>query len=520
MSKRMLQLAARCLRRNSRMMAWPHALLLSAGCHLAGFLLLSLLAWLAGQPETRFEPLRFELLSVSGEVKNAGAQQPAAAGVERNHQQNVPAEAATPSHPDAPGQSTTPDNLLQNADVHNSFVALPPVASRLRHASAPLPAALPAPAPATLPLALPERRTLEQAVLKLAARLPRRDSTFTVTENGKTYTMQVRHLPAKTAMALDEIHFQISRAEHGTALTTGIRLRRLAFSHFAQFVDTWNPAVALHDDELAGRFHSNSAIIVSRSGRTQPRFRGKVTTSAFEIKAGDRYTFIDRAAVFPAGLETGVPALRVPKNVSRLAPLPDSLVQRFDRDVWITFAREGTFSWRGSDPASARQTRRLPREPFLISGEEKATLHVQGVVHGVVLVCARHKIVITGNLEYATPPAELWRSDDYLGMLSEGNIEIAPAHVTGPGDLTIHAALFAKGEFRVRDFVHGDGQARLHLLGSLSAGTLSATEPRYATRIEFDQRFETRRPPHFPMTDRYEIARWDERWRFAGTAAE
>ncbi|NUM68965.1 hypothetical protein HUU39_27475 [candidate division KSB1 bacterium] len=520
MSTRMLQLAARCLRRNSRRMAWPHALLLSAGCHLAGFLLLSLLAWLAGHPQIRFEPLHFELVSISGDAQNVSDQQTSVPEVQRTHRQIVPAERETQSHLAAPWQATTPDNLLQNADVHNSFVALPPEARRIRHSSAPLPVALPAPAPATLPLALPERRTLEQAVLKLAAQLPRRDSTFTVTENGKTYTMQVRHLPAKTPMDLDEIHFQISREEHGTALTTGIRLRRLAFSHFAQFVDYWNPAVALHDDELTGRFHSNSSIIVSRSGRTQPRFRGKVTTSAFEIKAGDRYTFIDRAAVFPAGLETGVPALRVPKNVSQLTPLPDSLVQRFDHEVWITFEREKTFSWRGSDPAPARQTRRLPRKPFLIFGEGKATLHVQGVVHGVVLVCARNKIVITGNLEYATPLAELWRSDDYLGLLSEGNIEIAPAHITGPGDLTIHAALFAKGEFRVRDFVHGHGQARLHLLGSLSAGTLSATEPRYATRIEFDQRFETRRPPHFPMTDRYEIARWDERWRFAGTAAE
>ncbi len=519
MSKRLLQLAARGLRLDRRPMAWPQAFFLSVACHLAGFLLLSLLAWLAGQPETSFEPLRFELISVSGEEKNVSAPQPAAEG-QRSYQQNVPAKAAVPSHPHAPALSTTPDNLLQNADVHNNFVALPPEASRIRHSSAPLPAALPAPAPATLPLALTERRVLEQTVLKLAAQFPRRDSTFTITQAGKTYTMQVRQQPAKTAMDLDEIHVEISREERGSVLTTALRLRRLAFSHFAQFVDFWNPAVALHDDELEGRFHSNTTITVSRSSRAQPHFRGKVTTAAYEIKPAEAHAFIDKAAVFPAGLETGVPALRVPKNVSPLAPLPDSLVQRFDRDAWITFARDGAFSWRGSDPASAMYTRRLPRKPFLIFGEGKATLHVQGVVQGVVLVCARNKIVITGNLEYATPLAELWRSDDYLGLLSEGNIEIAPARVTGPGDLTIHAALFAKGEFRVRDLFHGDGQARLHLLGSLSAGTISATEPRYATRIEFDRRFETRRPPHFPMTDRYEIASWDERWHFAGTAAE
>jgi len=52
----------------------------------------------------------------------------------------------------------------------------------------------------------------------------------------------------------------------------------------------------------------------------------------------------------------------------------------------------------------------------------------------------------------------------------------------------------------------------LHIYGSLSAGSITATEPRYGTRIRFDQHFEKMRPPNFPMTNQYEIAEWDERW--------
>jgi hypothetical protein len=58
------------------------------------------------------------------------------------------------------------------------------------------------------------------------------------------------------------------------------------------------------------------------------------------------------------------------------------------------------------------------------------------------------------------------------------------------------------------------------IYGSLTAGTVSRTEPRFATRIEFDPRFEHARPPGFPQTDRYEIETWDGRWRLAEAPLE
>ena len=45
----------------------------------------------------------------------------------------------------------------------------------------------------------------------------------------------------------------------------------------------------------------------------------------------------------------------------------------------------------------------------------------------------------------------------------------------------------------------------LMIYGSVAAGSVSATEPRFATRIEFDNRLTTMRAPGFPLSDRYEL---------------
>jgi hypothetical protein len=53
---------------------------------------------------------------------------------------------------------------------------------------------------------------------------------------------------------------------------------------------------------------------------------------------------------------------------------------------------------------------------------------------------------------------------------------------------------------------------RVDVYGSIAAGSVSATEPRFRTKLEFDDRLENLRPPSFPLTNRYEISAWDGRW--------
>ncbi|MEK7728201.1 MAG: hypothetical protein AAB354_07275, partial [candidate division KSB1 bacterium] len=119
---------------------------------------------------------------------------------------------------------------------------------------------------------------------------------------------------------------------------------------------------------------------------------------------------------------------------------------------------------------------------------------------------------IEEDLTYAHSPELEAGSEDYLGLVCRKDIVIAPPQITGSGDLHIYAAILAGGRFEVTH-LYGADQATLRIYGSLSAGSLSATEPRYATHVRFDQRLEQHRPPYFPMTERYEITDWPQEWK-------
>ena len=59
--------------------------------------------------------------------------------------------------------------------------------------------------------------------------------------------------------------------------------------------------------------------------------------------------------------------------------------------------------------------------------------------------------------------------------------------VTGPGDLEVYASIYARGRFVVRNYLSRPA-GKLVIYGSLAAGSLTATEPRYSTSVHFDQR--------------------------------
>jgi hypothetical protein len=103
-------------------------------------------------------------------------------------------------------------------------------------------------------------------------------------------------------------------------------------------------------------------------------------------------------------------------------------------------------------------------------------------------------------------------SRDYLALISGRDIRVANTQVTGSGDLHIQAALFARRTFIIESVDYGK-VGKLIILGSLTAGTIQETEPRYATQMDFDKRFEYLRPAGFPMTRRYEVDSWDQGWQ-------
>lgn len=375
--------------------------------------------------------------------------------------------------------------------------------------------------PAKLTIPARERKRIEKRVMKYVKKLDItniRDSTFSWKEDGQYYEAKIRYQNADTPQSFDEVHVEVRMGDGERTYKTEMQFRRLAFSHFAQFVDFWDPYVAIHDDEFDGRFHTNSHFKISTSGGVHPKFKGKVTASGYIINPSNRFLWLNPDSIFLAGVEVNTDIIRFPKKLDqwlKALTAVDSLCQVFETETWIVFHPDGSFSWREEETGRSGR-RMLPSYPFSIVGKDQAILHVKGVVKGKVLVYSPKKIIIDGNLTYTQHPAFVRGASDYLGLVSERDIEIAHPKVTGPGDLYIQAAILAKRYFRVRKLYAGS-QAVMHIYGSLSAGSISATEPRYATRIRFDRRLEKRRPPFFPMTNRFELAHWDGKWQLLET---
>ncbi len=343
------------------------------------------------------------------------------------------------------------------------------------------------------------------------------DATMSWRDNGQEYMAVLKQLPAADAMGMEQLAVEVTTERDGERLVTELRMNRIAFSNFAQFIDAWDPEVQIHDDLIDGRFHSNSEIRVSRDGRVQPVFNGKVTLAAGDIRT-DGVGVLNRRMMFPAGLETRVRRIVLPPRAATFDPkiVPADRLARLERDSLITFHADGSYETQALDDGTRGAHGQLGDEPFYLLGGDDVALHVRGTVNGKVLVYSPARIVIAGDVRYADDPRSSGASD-YLGLVAERTVEIDEPQVTGSGDLEVHASIYARGRFLVRDY-RSRRSGTLVIYGSVAAGSVSATEPRYATRIEFDDRLTTMRAPGFPLSDRYELDSTSGEWRAVGAA--
>jgi hypothetical protein len=367
-----------------------------------------------------------------------------------------------------------------------------------------------------MPLQSRERQAIEKRFASWTGTFQPSDSDPRVAwkQDGQAYTAVMRKLPSSDPMGIERLVVDVTTEQGGRRMSTQLTMTRLAFSNFAQFVDQWDPNVQIHDDEIDGRFHSNTEIKLLSSRGTAPVFRGKVTIASHGVSTETAGRFV-RREVFPEGIETGVRRITLP---SRFLPFLNEAasgteaVQRFERSARITFYSDGTFGWSYLDGGASEQRARLTAPAHYLIGLEDAELRLKGTVNGKVLVYTADRIVIEDDLRYEHGRDE--NGDDYLGLVAERSVEIAGPDVTGPGDLEIDASIYARRRFAVRDFLAREG-GTLVIFGSLTAGSVTATEPRYATKVEFDRRLQNARPPSFPLTDRYELESWDGQWREA-----
>lgn len=336
---------------------------------------------------------------------------------------------------------------------------------------------------------------------------------------GREYEAHIRHNRADSATAMERQIVEIRTQRDGQQLYSRASLRRLPFSHYAKFINQWDQDVYLSQDEVIGRFHSNTAFNIDRSRFTAPTFDGLVSIAA--VVPGARSLM--RSDIFSGGLETRARRIALAQESLRQEDLnttqqeateEETAQHRFVRDTWLEFHADGGFSWRhGPDAAIAGHQTGSPGPQFLI-GEDGVQLFVQGLVRGQIVVYAQRMITITGNLRYADDPRGNPASTDLLSLISEHTVQIAAGDVTGPGDLHIDAAIYAPRRFSVRRFRSAQ-TGTLYLYGSLVAGSVSATEPRYATYIEFDPRLDHLRAPGFPMTEQYTLESRDTHWQLA-----
>lgn len=409
--------------------------------------------------------------------------------------------------------------------------AEPPV-ERLAEAFEPPPVLPPAPseeaAPAAVAEAVPnvgpsrtlesrEQRTVRRQLSSWTGQLDADAAATVMTwrDDGQEYQAVLKRVPAADAMSMEQLAVELTTERDGERLVTELRMNRVAFSNFAQFIDRWDPQVQIHDDTIDGRFHSNSEILISRGGRAKPVFKGKVTLAARDVRT-DGAGYLNKRSMFPAGIETSVRRIALPQRAATFeaSAVPAARLQRFTRDSLITFQADGSFESRALAEGAAAEIHSLGEEPFYLVAEEGIALHVRGTVNGKVLVYSPGRIIITDDLRYADDPREAGASD-YLGLVAERSVEIGAPETTGSGDLEVHASIYARSRFLVQDF-RSRHSGTLVIYGSVAAGSVSATEPRFATRIEFDDRLTTMRAPGFPLSDRYELDSASDEWRVVG----
>jgi hypothetical protein len=383
----------------------------------------------------------------------------------------------------------------------------------------PLPSAIDLPRTRTVDIAPAEQTSLIERIARAAKTLTEAESEVAWQEDGREYRALLKRDPSIDSTELETVSADVTTIDQGMSMHTKLLLSRLAFSQFTQVVDRWDPNVQLHDDEIVGRFHSNSALFIGYDSQATPKFTGKVTTAARRLRFANGSSPRRREAMFQGGLQTFADRIELPQQAAPFVldpPDENAHVHRFSDDVHITLHSDGSYSWQERKAAIAERRQYSTSSTVYLLAAPDVTLFVRGAIRGRVLAYSPERIVIEGSLTYVTDPRNDDGSNDYLGIVSDGNVEIARPYVTGRGDLKIDAAIFARRRFLVTDIDHRR-PAKLWIYGSLTAGSLSATEPRYATKVEFDSRFDSVRPPGFPSTNRYEVASWDPAWREAST---
>ena len=249
--------------------------------------------------------------------------------------------------------------------------------------------------------------------------------------------------------------------------------------------------------------------------RTAPKFLGKVTTAArsFDTESSGRRRESD---IFQGGVETRAGRIDLPEELQPFEWAPQGRERpdpraRERHPHQVLCRRQLHMAHPRFDRDGISSTSR-PSIPCISLRRAARRCTCKGVVAGKILVYSPQTDRDRRRSHICARSARHTRLARLPGLVCDRYIEVAPPGVTGPGDLEIHAAIFAGRRFVVTRNRTSAHRRRCGSTGVLRPEACRRREPRYATKIEYDSRFERRRPPGFPSTNRYEVDDWDGQW--------
>ncbi len=301
--------------------------------------------------------------------------------------------------------------------------------------------------------------------------------------------------------------------------------------------------VFISGDTVYGSFHSQSVLNIEGS----PVFYGKVTTQQGFSPDPKFWEGLGYDPKFYGGFETGVD-VPFPNNYSFLDQKNAALdgVNNFggssyfhDTDLWLKFNDDGSVTYRtgvGSDTSSYGPPATLPITTFAPTGIcylAKGNVYMSGVLNGQITVVSGESsglgsgnVYVTDDITYSSAPMVYagnniytpTSSTDMLGILATNNLIIANT-TANQSNICIDASIFcAQGGVQAEDLLNIGNHGQIFLRG----GVIAAKEEKvvkiendgtfkgFKKHVIFDERFLLTIPPHFPVTDKYEIVSWHE----------
>jgi cytoskeletal protein CcmA (bactofilin family) len=324
-----------------------------------------------------------------------------------------------------------------------------------------------------------------------------------------------------------------ARGEYdGTTVEIEIKTKRREFSRYSYFTVSEPTIYFTTGDTLNGPVHTNDEFHIDGD----PVFNGKVTSPNDWVASDGNQN--NHNPQFNGGKNFNAEEIDLPIEVPNLDEAANDNGLRFNSSIKAQFNASDSSvtiqtgnksgggwsyscwcyqppSYNWSSPTKYSLNSDVANGVISASGDVK----VQGEVNGDLTLHSESEVEIMGDLKYDKDPRTSGSSDDFLGIVSEGNVVVdKDAHeATGTKDVEIHASIMALGDsFEVEDYNDGEGRGQLKLLGGLiqqQRGPVGLTSGSgYKKYYSYDERFLGRAPRGFPPSDVYEFISWKTKY--------